>query len=78
MKQLLTDIVEKIVSNPKDISVREQTNQFGEIILELKVNPEDMGLIIGKSGKVIKAIRNLIRTKAIVDKKKVNLVLLDQ
>ena len=77
MKELLTYIVENIVKNSEDVVVTEKSGQFGDIVLELKVNPEDMGLVIGKGGKVIKAIRNLIRTKAIIDKKKVNLVLLD-
>lgn len=78
MKELLLYIVENIVNNPSDVKVSEQTREFGEVVLELKVNPEDMGLVIGKGGKIIKAVRSLIRTKAIVDKKKVNLVLLDQ
>ncbi len=78
MKELLTYIVENIVNNPTDVTVSEKTSDFGEIVLELKVNPEDMGLVIGKGGKIIKAIRSLIRTKAIIDKRKVNLVLLDQ
>ncbi len=78
MKELLLYIVENIVNNPADVKVSEQTREFGEVVLELKVNPEDMGLVIGKGGKIIKAVRSLIRTKAIVDKKKVNLVLLDQ
>lgn len=77
MKELLAYIVENIVKIPEDVVVTETNGQFGDIVLELKVNPEDMGLVIGKGGKVIKSIRNLIRTKAIIDKKKVNLVLLD-
>ena len=77
MKELLAYIVESIVNHQKDVKVSETTGSFGDIVLELKVNPEDMGLVIGKGGKVIKSIRSLIRTKAIIDKKKVNLVLLD-
>lgn len=77
MKELLAYLVESIVKNPEDVKVTETSGQFGDIVLELKVNPEDMGLVIGKGGKVIKSIRSLIRTKAIIDKKKVNLVLLD-
>lgn len=78
MKELLSFIVKKIVVNPDDVSVTENHGQLGEVILELKVNPEDMGLIIGKGGKIIKSVRNIIRTKAIIDRKKVNLILVDQ
>ena len=78
MKELLAYLVENLVENPKDVSVTQTTPYENEILLELKVNPEDMGLVIGKGGKVIKSIRNIIRTKAIIDHKKVNLVLLDQ
>lgn len=78
MKELLAFIVENLVENPKDVKVSQSSGYNEEVILELKVNPEDMGLVIGKGGKVIKSIRNIIRTKAILDQKKVNLVLLDQ
>lgn len=78
MKDLLDFIVKNIVSNIDDVLITEKPGQFGETILEVKVNPEDMGLIIGKGGKIIKSIRNLIRTKAIIDRKKVNVMLVEQ
>lgn len=78
MKELLSFIVENLVENPKDVTVTQSNGAGEEIVLELKVNPEDMGLVIGKGGKVIKSIRNIIKTKAIIDRKRVNLVLLDQ
>lgn len=78
MKDLLLYILKHLVENPDDVFVTETTNPSGEILLEVKVNPEDMGLIIGKGGKVIKSIRNLVRTKAIVENKRFNLVLLEE
>lgn len=78
MKPLLKFIVENIVNNPKDIDIAENQGESGELVLELKVNTEDMGLVIGKGGKVIKSIRSLVRTKAILEGKKVNLILIDQ
>lgn len=77
MKEMLSFIVKSIVENPKDISISDSVGSTGELTLELKVSPEDMGLVIGKGGKVIKAIRNLIRTKAILENKRVNLVLVE-
>lgn len=78
MQDLVTFIVENIVTHPKEISVTTSEGQEGETLLQLKVSPEDMGLVIGKSGKVIKSIRNLLRTKAILENKRVNLVLADE
>ena len=78
MKDILQFLVSNLVKNPKDVKINETNLPTGEITLELAVNPEDMGMVIGKGGKIIKAIRNIIRTKAILDGKKVNLVLLEQ
>ncbi len=75
MKDLLTVIVKNIVKHPDEISIADSVGQEGEIVLELRVSPEDMGLVIGKGGKVIKSIRNLLRTKAILENKRVNLLL---
>ena len=75
MKDLLTFLVKNIVKHPDKVSITESAGQEGEINLELRVSPEDMGLVIGKGGKVIKSIRNLLRTKAILENKRVNLLL---
>ena len=75
MKDLLTVIVKNIVKHPDDVSIKDTVGQEGEIDLELRVSPEDMGLVIGNGGKVIKSIRNLLRTKAILENKRVNLLL---
>lgn len=78
MKELLEYIVKNLIKNPDDVFVTESTGPSGEVLLELKVNPEDMGLVIGKGGKVIKSIRNLVRTKAILENKRFNLVLVEE
>ncbi len=78
MKDLLEFLVINLVKNAHDVAVEEKAGSGGEIVLELSVNPEDMGLVIGKGGKVIKAIRNIIRTKAILENKRVNLVLVEE
>lgn len=71
MKEFLVYIVKQIVDNPKEIEVEERTDEEGRIILKIKADKEDIGRIIGKKGKIIKAIRNLIRVKAIKEKKMV-------
>ena len=77
MKDLLEFMVKNIVSKPEEVEIEEKTDSENVLELSLKVSHEDMGLVIGKGGKVIKAIRQLIRTKAILENKRVNLVLVE-
>ena len=77
MKELLSYIVEHIVSHPEDVQIEKEENEAGFITLRLRVHPEDMGIVIGKGGNVIRAIRNLLRVKAIKENKRVNLELVE-
>ena len=78
MKQLLLDIVNSIVDHPEKVKLDESTDSEGTLNFTLTVDPEDMGKIIGKEGKVIKSIRTIIRIPAIKQDKKVNLELTEQ
>jgi uncharacterized protein len=67
MKQLVEYIVSNLVNHPEDVIV-EETKVPGEEGLSnitIKVNPEDVGRVIGRSGKVINAIRQITRIAAI-------------
>ena len=77
MKQLLEYIVPNIVNHPEDVVINE-TEENGLTSLSIKVNPEDMGRVIGKSGKVIKAIRQIGRIIAIKKGIRVNIDVLDE
>ncbi len=72
MKKLLDFLVKSIVDHPEDIGVEEDKNEQ-ELVLNLKANPEDIKIIIGKDGKTIRAIREIIKIKAIQQKVKVNI-----
>lgn len=74
MKDLLSYIVTSIVSNPDAVIIDEQNND-GNIDLTLTVDPADMGLIIGKGGQTIRAIRKLLTVRAIAENVRVNLQL---
>ena len=76
MKELVEFIAKNIVDTPKEISI-EETNENGFDILKLKVAQEDMGKVIGKSGKIIKAIRNMVKIKAIKENKRIRLELVE-
>lgn len=71
LKQTLTDIAKAIVDNPEEVTVILSEDERS-ITLSLNVAPEDMGMVIGKNGKIAKAIRSLIKAAAGSCGKKVN------
>lgn len=74
MKDLLQYIVTNLVSKPEAVSINEQSED-GNVNLDLIVDPSDMGLIIGKGGQTIRAIRKLLTVRAIAENVRVNLQL---
>ncbi len=58
-KELVEFIAKKLVAHPEDVKVRVIENEEGQV-LELRVNPEDMGKVIGRGGKTAKAMRSLL------------------
>lgn len=64
-------IVSHLVDNPDKISVKEVQKE-NELVLELTVDPSDMGKVIGRQGRIAKAIRTLVKTSAAHDNIKVN------
>ena len=63
MKEFIELISKKLVEHPQDVQVR-QIDRDQEQVYELRVNPEDMGRVIGKNGSVAKAVRTLIAAAA--------------
>lgn len=74
MKKALKYIVSQIVDNPEKVEITESEDQ-GITNFSITVDPSDMGKIIGKNGKVIRAIRNVIKISAIKQNKKINIAL---
>ena len=70
MKELLTYIAQHLVDHPDQVSVNE-VNCDGELVLELRVAPEDMGKVIGKQGRIAKAFRTVVNAAATKENKKV-------
>ena len=70
MKELLTYVAQNLVEHPEQVSVTEAEGD-GETVLELRVAPEDMGKVIGKQGRIAKAIRTVVKSAASKDDKKV-------
>lgn len=63
MKELIEFISKQLVDNPDDVQVRVIENEDGQIY-ELRVNPDDMGRVIGRNGRVAKAVRTLLGAAA--------------
>lgn len=63
VKDLIELISKKLVEHPDDVVVSVIENEDGQVF-ELRVNPEDMGRVIGKNGRVAKAVRTLIGSAA--------------
>ena len=62
-KQILTDIARAIVDSPDSVMVTENL-EGDDIELVLSVAPDDMGMVIGRHGKIAKAIRSLMKAAA--------------
>ena len=70
MKQLVEVIAKSLVENPDEVVVTE-TEKDDAIVVELKVGPADMGKVIGKQGRIAKAIRSVVKAAASREDKKV-------
>ena len=70
MKELVEVMAKALVEHPEEVIVTE-TEKDGETIVELKVAPSDMGKVIGKLGRIAKAIRSVVKAAASKDDKKV-------
>lgn len=70
MKELVEIIAKSLVDNPDMVQVNEVAGEQS-IILELKVAPNDMGKVIGKQGRIAKAIRTVVKAAAIKENKRV-------
>ena len=71
MRELVEVLAQSLVDHPEEVTVQE-TEKDNEILLELKVAQEDMGKVIGKQGRIAKAIRTVVKAAAMEDNKKVD------
>ena len=76
MKDLLTYIAQNLVEHPQAVDVQE-TETDGNVVLELRVDPSDMGKGIGRQGRIAKEIRTLMRSVAQRQGKKVSVEIMD-
>ncbi|MBO6163776.1 MAG: KH domain-containing protein [Lachnospiraceae bacterium] len=72
MKELVEVIARSLVTNPEAVVVTESEGE-DETVLELTVDPADVGKVIGKQGRIAKAIRSVVKAAASREDKKVTL-----
>jgi len=65
-------IVQSIVANPGDVSTDRKVDEMG-VLITLKINPADMGYVIGRQGQTARAIRTLLKIVGAKNNARVNL-----
>ena len=76
MKESLELIIRSLVSEPSEVSINEKAGDRG-ITFEVKVKESDMGKVIGKEGRIAKAIRTIMKSIAVKEGKRVNIEFID-
>ena len=61
LAQMVRELVEPLVEYPEDLSVTESETAEGSALVEIDVHEDDVGKVIGRQGRVIKAVRTLAR-----------------
>ena len=72
MEELLVYLAQRLVSNPEQVSVTSRAGDDGELVLELHVAPDDVGKVIGKQGRIARAMRTLVRAASVRDGRRVH------
>ena len=76
MRELLLYIAQNLVDNPDDVTVTERETE-SETVFELRVNPSDVGKVIGRQGRIAKEVRALMRSVAQRQGKRISVDILD-
>lgn len=76
MKEVLELIIKNLVESKEEVSISENLEK-DVVVFTVKVNSKDMGRVIGKEGKIAKAIRTLMKSLANAERKKVSVQFID-
>ena len=72
MKDVLEIIAKALVDNPDMVNITEVNYEDNSVTLELRVEENDMGKVIGKQGRIAKALRTVVKAAASRENKKVS------
>lgn len=76
MKELVEFIARSLVDHPERVTV-DQTEREEAVVIELRVAAEDMGRVIGKQGRIAKAIRTIVKASAAKQDKRVTVEIIE-
>ncbi len=71
-QEFLENLIKALVTTPDDVKVTRSVDEMG-VLLSLKINPEDMGQVIGRQGSTARCIRTLLRIVGLRNNARVNL-----
>ena len=77
LKELLLSLARNLVDEPDEVRVDQREGTDGLVIYELRVAPADMGKVIGKQGRIAKAIRTVMKAAAVKENEKVQVDIVD-
>jgi predicted RNA-binding protein YlqC (UPF0109 family) len=72
VKDLVLVLTKALVDDPQSVTVEEVKSPDGELIYEVRVAQDDMGKVIGKQGRIVKAIRTVVKASAVRQGKRVS------
>ncbi|MGM0568823.1 MAG: KH domain-containing protein [Elusimicrobiota bacterium] len=76
MKDVVIEIVKNLVDHPDEVDAKEVEGEQTTII-EISTNPEDIGKVIGKKGRTIKALRTIVNAAAVRNDKRVTVEIVE-
>ena len=76
MKDSLEAIITSLVNNPSEVSINE-VDEEKQVVFEVRVANSDMGKVIGREGRIAKAIRTIMKALAAKERKKVTIEFID-
>lgn len=77
MKENLEFIIKALVEKKEEVQIEETSSDYGGITYNIKVSPEDIGRIIGKSGKTIKSLRTIFKAAGLRNNQKIRLEIVE-
>jgi predicted RNA-binding protein YlqC (UPF0109 family) len=77
MEEILTYLARELVDNPDQVRVERIEREDGELLLELHVAPEDVGKVIGKQGRIARALRTVVKASSVRAGRRVHVEIAD-
>jgi len=71
-QEVLENILQSLVNNPQEVKVQRIIDEMG-VLLKVKLHPQDMGLVIGRKGETIKAIKTIVKAIGTKNHARVNI-----